>query len=149
MLKKLGPISIALATTVLAGCITYSRYSPDTNLIEKKSAAILRKDEGQKFGTSFSILPVKGEIYPAGLNTIKIFASASRGVFQVPSSATFEMQCNLESGKVYSLEGTVENDRVRVWIVERNTSLVVSKIYIADLEQGPSVATELPILKKK
>jgi hypothetical protein len=59
------------------------------------------------------------------------------------------MQCNLEAGKIYSLEGAIENDRVRVWISERSTNLVVSKVYVADLEQGPVVATELPILKKK
>ena len=149
MFKQLMRLSVAVAIILMVGCASYSRYTNEINLVEKRSAAVLPKREKNGFGNFFNLWPMDGEIYPAGLATMRVEVHMLQSVFQTPRSAIFKMQCNLEAGKIYGLEGAVENDRVRVWIVERSTNLVVSKVYVADLEQGPVVATELPILKKK
>ena len=149
MFKQLRRLSVAVAIILMVGCASYSRYTNETNLVEKKSAALLSKNENPEFLKFLRIFPTQSEILPSGLNTVKVGVHYRPGGLAPSSRATFEMQCNLETGKIYSLEGTVENDRVRVWIIERSTNLVVSKVYVADLEQGPVVATELPILKKK
>jgi hypothetical protein len=145
MFKRLRSGIILLATLALISC--GSVYKPEMNLDEMNSAAVLPKIDRQSFGNFLRIVTVSGQIYPAGKNRVEIDILELSGITEYPRFARFWMECDLESGRKYQLDGKIKNESIQVWLEDMTSKKIASRIYDVGLSQDQS-GGQLPSLRK-